>query len=63
MTNYLDIEYIKINKFNKVEISELSESNNTDEFILELKKLGMQVEYYETNGADIDGACGQMIYE
>ena len=26
-----------------------------------LESLGMKVEYYETNGADIDGACGQMI--
>lgn len=54
-------EYIKINKFNKVEISELSESKNKDIFISTLESLGMQVEYYETNGVDIDGACGQMI--
>lgn len=56
-------EYIKINKFNKVEISELSESENKEIFISKLKDLGMQVEYYETNGVDIDGACGQMISE
>lgn len=54
-------EYIKINKFNKVKISELSESENIDIFISTLENLGMQVEYYETNGVDIDGACGQMI--
>ena len=54
-------ECIKINKFNKVEISQLSESKNKDIFISTLESLGMQVEYYETNGADIDGACGQMI--
>lgn len=53
--------YIKINKFNKVENSDLTESENSDNFILELKKYGMEVEYYETNGSDIDGACGQMI--
>lgn len=54
-------EYIKINRFNKVDISELKESNQTEMFISELKKYGMQVEYYETNGSDINGACGQMI--
>lgn len=54
-------EYIKINKFNKVEISSLSESKNKDMFVSTLQNLGMQVEYYETNASDIDGACGQMI--
>ncbi len=54
-------ELIKINKFNRVEISQLSESKKKDIFISTLESLGMQVEYYETNGADIDGACGQMI--
>ncbi len=54
-------EIIKINKFNRVEISQLSESKNKDVFISTLESLGMQVEYYETNGADINGACGQMI--
>lgn len=53
--------YIKLNKFNKVEISELTKSEKTDSFILELKKYRMKVEYYETNGEDIDAACGQMI--
>ena len=56
-------ELIKINKFNRVEISQLSESKNKDIFISTLESLGMQVEYYETNGADINGACGQMIAE
>ena len=54
-------EFIKINKYNEVEISELSGSVNKDAFISTLENLGMQVEYYETNAADIDGACGQMI--
>ncbi len=56
-------EFIKINKFNKVENSNLVESKNLDLFISELKNNGMQVEYYETNGSDINGACGQMIAE
>jgi len=56
-------QYIKINKFNKVDISELTESNNIENFMSELKRNNMQVEYYETNGADINGACGQMIAE
>lgn len=55
--------YIKINKFNKVENSDLTESENRDNFILDLKKYGMKVEYYETNGADINAACGQMILD
>ncbi len=56
-------EFIKINKFNKVADSNLIESKNINLFISELKKNGMQVEYYETNGSDINGACGQMISE
>ena len=53
--------FIKINKYNKVADSNLHGSKNIDLFISELKKYGMQVEYYETNGSDINGACGQMI--
>ena len=56
-------EFIKINKYNDVEISELIDSKNKDKFISTLENFGMLVEYYETNGADIDGACGQMISE
>lgn len=55
--------YIKINKFNKVEISGLSGSEKIASFIKELKSYGMKVEYYETNGDDINAACGQMISE
>ncbi len=55
--------FIKINKFNTVEISDLTGSENIDSFISELKKYGMKVEYYETNGADVNAACGQMISE
>lgn len=53
-------EYIKINKYNKVENSNLFDSENKDIFISTLQSFGMQVEYYEANGADINGACGQM---
>lgn len=56
-------QYIKINKYNKVDKCHLTESKRVDEFILELQKYGMQVEYYETNGSDVNGACGQMISE
>ncbi len=56
-------EYIKINRFNPVDISDLTESKNKENFIKNLEKYEMQVEYYETNGVDIDGACGQMISE
>ena len=54
-------EYIKINKFNLVENCDLRGSKNVDKFISELKKYNMEVEYYETNGEDINAACGQMI--
>jgi len=53
--------FSKINRFNKVDISNLVGSKNIDKFISELKKYNMNVEYYETNGADINAACGQMI--
>lgn len=56
-------ELIKINKFNKVEPSDLIGSENIEEFIKELRKHKMNVEYYETNGEDINAACGQMISE
>lgn len=54
-------QYIKINKFNKVDISNLKESKNVKKFMNDLNALGMKAEYYETNGADINAACGQMI--
>lgn len=55
--------YIKLNRYNKVKSSNLIESENFEEFTNELKKYGIKYEYYETNGADIDGACGQMVAE
>ena len=55
--------YIKINKFNKVEISKLTGSEKITSFIEEIKRYGMKVEYYETNRDDINAACGQMISE
>ena len=54
-------EIIKINKFNKVDISNLKESKNIVKFIEYLNVLGMSAEYYETNGEDINAACGQML--
>lgn len=54
-------EFIKINKFNPVDISDLRESDNLDTFIGTLKNAQMDVEYYQTNGSDINGACGQMV--
>lgn len=53
--------YIKINKFNRVEGSNLKQSKNLNIFINQLKKYEMQVEYYETKGDDILGACGQLV--
>ena len=54
-------QYIKINKYNKIPTTNLKESSQVDLFISILKNYGMQVEYYETNGDDINAACGQMI--
>lgn len=54
-------EVIKINKFNNVDICSLNESKNIEDFINALRNYGMICEYYETNGADISAACGQMI--
>lgn len=56
-------EYIKINKFNIVTDSIFQGSLNVENFISEIKKYDIQVEYYETNGEDINGACGQMVSE
>ena len=46
---------------NKVDISNLKESKNIVKFIEYLNVLGMSAEYYETNGEDINAACGQML--
>ncbi len=56
-------EYIKLNKFNPVSMSNLIASDSTKEFVDELIKYGMEVEIYTTNGSDINAACGQMISE
>lgn len=62
LCNRLNKFIIKINKFNK--ISRLSYEPSTPEqtklFINILEDGGLQVEYYQTNGDDIDAACGQL---
>jgi len=52
--------YIKINRFNKIPGEDLEPSKHVEEFIKILRVADFDVEYYETNGADIGGACGQM---
>lgn len=53
-------EYIKINQYNEVEGIDFKKSEHIQNFINALHNNGMKVEYYETNGSDINGACGQM---
>lgn len=51
---------IKINRFNEIPGCEFKGSTHVDKYIKTLVDAGMHVEYYETNGSDIGGACGQM---
>lgn len=53
---------IKINRFNNISQSTWTTSLYITEFIDVLTDNGLKVEYYETNGSDINGACGQLIY-
>lgn len=59
--NLKDDAYIKINRFNQVSLTTLKPSTRVESFVNKLKELGVKnVEYYETNGSDISGACGQL---
>lgn len=53
---------IKINRFNSFPDIPFEQSKRLNLFIKILKARGVDVEYYETNGTDIGGACGQMSY-
>lgn len=55
------IPKIKINKFNKVANCKFEPSTNVTDFINIMKSYNVQVEYYETDGTDINAACGQMV--
>lgn len=52
---------VKINKYNPVTGSILQPSTREEAFIARLQYLGIQVESYETNGADVGAACGQLV--
>ena len=52
---------VKVNRFNTVTNSKLEPSKNVDEFINVIESYGIKVEYYETDGSDINAACGQMV--
>lgn len=58
--NVPDSILIKINKYNEVSNCTIKPSQNVDRFCGILKKHGVNFESYETNGADINAACGQM---
>lgn len=55
-------EYVKLNQYNYVSTSKFSKSSdeNIKNFIEELEG-NINYEYYETNGVDVMGACGQMV--
>ncbi|MCT4612179.1 MAG: radical SAM protein [Clostridia bacterium] len=53
-------EKIKINQYNIVEGSSVEKSENLSKIIEILEKASFEVEYYETDGIDINAACGQM---
>lgn len=57
----LDYSTIKINKYNPVEGCKYKPSKRIEDFLTLLKGFGVKAEYYETNGSDIGGACGQMV--
>jgi 23S rRNA (adenine2503-C2)-methyltransferase len=54
--------YIKINKFNTIDNCNFKESSpeKIKTFLNILMDNNLNVEQYETNGSDIQGACGQM---
>jgi len=54
-------KYVKINRYNPVDLCTYEASNNITEFMNILKEHNLQAEYYETNGSDINAACGQLI--
>lgn len=54
-------ELVKINKFNNVDGIDFKQSSKLLNFINILKGKGMKIEFYETNGSDINAACGQMM--
>lgn len=56
---------VKINKFNQIDGCSLHESDKKtiDSFMNALNLNGIRAEYYETNGADINAACGQLALD
>lgn len=55
---------VKFNVFNPISESPLKQSNNSRLVIFRkiIEDRGLTTEYYETNGADITAACGQLTY-
>lgn len=56
-----EMSTVKINRFNPVEGCAYLPSGRIKTFMSILKERGIKTEYYETNGTDINAACGQMI--
>jgi len=50
---------IKINRYN--ETGDFFPSKRTKKFIRVLERAGIEVEYYETDGREIQAACGQLV--
>lgn len=53
---------VKINRYNKTN-DHLNASDKIKRFMFVYKLLGGKIEYYETDGVDIEGACGMMTYQ
>ena len=53
---------IKLNTYNTISQSNLQRSTNVEQFATVLDRFGATYEFYETNGTDIDAACGQLTY-
>lgn len=53
---------VKINRYNNTN-GAFKMSPNVNIFIDEYKTLGGDIEYYETDGVDIEAACGMMSYQ
>jgi 23S rRNA (adenine2503-C2)-methyltransferase len=56
-------ENVKLTRYNVIPDRGLEPSKRSAEFGNLLLKLGLRVEHYRTNGADVGGACGQLRHK
>jgi len=60
LKEYFPKPKVKINKYNETNKYFFQPSENIRSFCNQLWSLNVEVEYYETDGNDVKGACGQM---